>query len=380
MTTAHPPGSSPSARPRARGGLLDVVLAGALCWGVYASTPLGAIVETALRVARGQKEHPSWFSTFRGREVAVAPTSLPSLADAEDVGRAGGAGDPGGAIANAARRHHVDADALVALVAVRGACDAAGRCTASAPDRLPALVPGKSGVVDVDDLAAGVARAAHELRAAAVSSGTEAAVEALFVGVPALRLALSQAGRSALSAPDDVEVHAQFLSPGLRRGALQGALAALHVYRLRTLAWPGEGFAVTSSFGDRIHPVTGVRKFHNGTDVGMPVGTPLPNARDGTVRRTGRDSISGNYVVVDHGLGIQSTYCHLDAIETRERARVPTRGLLGRSGATGRVTGPHLHYVLRIGDKPVDAEKFGARAAHAGVAPSATDAPSTSSP
>lgn len=371
MTTTLP---SPGVTRRARGGLLDVALAASLCWGVYASTPLGAIAETAVRVARGQKEHPSWFSTFRGREVAVTPSSSPATGGVHIGGADGGHPQ---AIALAASKHGVDVDALAALVAVRGACDAAGTCTAAAPDRLASLVPGASGDVDVDVLALGLARATRELRESG-PVGSQTAVEALFVGAPALRLALAQAERSALLAPDDVEVHAAFLSPTTRRGPLQGALAVLHAYRLRTLFWPGDGFRITSSFGERIHPVTGQRKFHNGTDLGMPVGTPLPSAHDGTVRRTGTDSISGNYVVVDHGLGIQTSYCHLDVVETTERARVVRRGLLGRSGSTGRVTGPHLHYVLRIGDHPVDAEQYGTFAARVRVAaPAMAPAPTT---
>jgi murein DD-endopeptidase MepM/ murein hydrolase activator NlpD len=374
MTTTN---ATAQGAPRPRGGLLDVVLAGALCWAVYASTPLGAIAETAVRVARGQKDHPSWFATFRGRDVAMTPTTTLTPTTTEPDA---GTGTVPAAIAAAAQKHRVDVDALAALVVTRGSCDEQGRCTAVAPDRLAALVPGKTGTVDVDDLAKGLARAKDDLATTSGPISAEAAVEALFVGAPAVRIALSQAARSALPAPDDVEVHAPFLSPATRRGPLQGALVVLQRYRLRTLAWPGDGFAVTSSFGDRIHPVTGEKKFHNGTDIGMPVGTALPSAHDGTVRRAGRDSISGNYVVVDHGLGIQTSYCHLSDIDTAEHARVRRREVLGRSGATGRVTGPHLHYVLRIGDRPVDAETFGEHARGHGVAPPPPSLPQSTTP
>ncbi|MBM4281026.1 MAG: M23 family metallopeptidase [Deltaproteobacteria bacterium] len=371
MNTAGPATTTTRTSPRAlrpRGGLLDALLMGALVWGVYAATPLGALAETAVRVARGQKDHPSWFATFRGRELAA-------------TGGPGGVGDVATSLAGAtqtatlaaaAAAHRIDEEALAALIAVRGSCDDEGRCTALAPDRLAALVPGKAGVVDVDALAAGLAAAGKALS----TTSPEPAIEALFVGVPALQQALTAARRSALPVPDDVEVHAPFLSPGTRRGALQGALAVLHVWRLRALAWPGEGFPVTSSYGERIHPVTGERRFHNGTDIGMPVGTTLRAVHDATVARVGDDRTSGTYVVLDHGLGVQTSWCHLDGVDARPRARLRRLDPFARSGATGRVTGPHLHYVLRVNGQAVDAERLGARAlTRAAAAQATTPAP-----
>jgi len=336
---------------RRRRGLLDFVLLIGLAWGVYAATPIGAVVETAIRVSRGQKDHPSWFATFRGRDTAAA-SSTGTVATAAMGQLARGSLPP--ALIKAAADHDVDADALAALVAVRGACDFSA-CGADAPDRLAMFVPGAVGRVDVDVLAAGLQAA----KAALTTRNDELALEALFLGAPSLTLAVEQARRSALDAADDVEVHAPFLSPGQRRGPLQGALAVLLVHRLRTLAWPADGFRISSPYGERVHPVTGKVSLHNGTDIATPTGTPLKAAHNGTVKRASVDSISGNYVVLDHGLGVQTTYCHLSEVDSVEKHRVAREGVIGLSGSTGRVTGPHLHYILRVNATAVDAEQYG---------------------
>ena len=336
---------------RRRRGLFDFVLLLGLGYGVYAATPIGAVAETAIRVTRGQKDHPSWFATFRGRDTdAASSTGTVATAALGQLAR----GNLPPALMKAAADHEVDADALAALVAVRGACDFSA-CGAEAPDRLAMFVPGAVGRVDVDVLAAGLQAA----RTAFATKNDELALEALFVGTPSLTLAVEQARRSALDGADDVEVHAPFLSPGQRRGPLQGALAVLLVHRLRTLSWPARGFRISSPYGERVHPVTGKVSLHNGTDIATPTGTPLKAAHNGTVKRASVDSISGNYVVVDHGLGVQTTYCHLSQVDSVEKHRVARDGVIGLSGNTGRVTGPHLHYILRVNATAVDAERYG---------------------
>ena len=362
---------------RRRRGLFDFLLLLGLGYGVYAATPIGAVTETAIRVARGQKDHPSWFATFRGRDTAAASsTGMVATAALGQLAR----GSLPLALQKAAADHDVDADALAALVAVRGACDGAA-CGADAPDKLSMFVPGASGRVDVDVLASGLQAAklavATATQTTSAAIGDELALEALFVGTPALVLAVEQARRSALDGVDDVEVHSAFFSPGQRRGPLQGALAVLLVHRLRTLAWPADGFRISSPFGERVHPVTGLVRLHNGTDIATPTGTPLKAAHNGIVKRASVDSISGNYVVLDHGLGVQTTYCHLSEIDSVEKRRIARTDIIGRSGSTGRVTGPHLHYILRVNATAVDAEQYGRAPGNSNTL---TPPPSTSIP
>ena len=351
------PGPTAPVEPPPRRGLFDFLLMSVLLFAVYAMTPLGAIIETGINVARGQKDRPSWLATFKGRETAVS-VSETAVADASVA-----EGKVPVPIATAAEKHKVDVESLAALVSVHGACTATG-CDLATPPRTTTVWPPAAGKprLSADEAAQALAAAIKEH-----GHNPELAVEALFVGSIPLKLALSQAERSSLDNANDVEAHASFFTPSVRRGPLQGALATLAVYRLRTLAWPADpSFRITSPFGDRIHPVTGKPSFHNGTDLGTPVGTPLYAAHHAGVKRQSKDSISGNYVVLDHGLGIETVYCHLDAAGVTEGTRVRRKDTIGLSGATGRITGPHLHYILRVHDKPIDAEKVGESPTRAG--------------
>lgn len=349
-TDALPLGADAPQQPPQRRGLFDFALMAVLVYAVYAMTPLGAIAETAVNVARGQKDRPSWLATFKGRETAVAVSDT-AMADASAA-----EGKIPLPIASAAAKHNIDVEALAALISVHGACTPTA-CDLATPPRASTVFPPLAGKarVSADEIAQAMAAGSKEH-----GNNPELTVEAMFVGSIPVKLALSQAERSALSNIEDVEVHAAFFTPSVRRGTLQGALGVIAVYRLRTLAWPADpGFRITSPFGDRIHPVTGKKAFHNGTDLGTPTGTPLHAAQHGGVKRQSRDSISGNYVVLDHGLGIETVYCHLDSAGVIEGARVKRKDTVGLSGSTGRVTGPHLHYIVRVHDQPIDPEKVG---------------------
>ncbi|MCC7069941.1 MAG: M23 family metallopeptidase [Deltaproteobacteria bacterium] len=349
-TDAALSGATAPDEPQQRRGFFDFTLMAVLLYAVYAMTPLGAIAETALNVARGQKQRPSWLATFKGRELATAVDDS-AVADASAA-----EGKIPLPIATAAEKHKIDVEALAALVSVHGSCTPT-TCDVTAPPRTSTVFPPVAGKarLSADEAAQAIAAAGKEH-----GKNAELAVEAMFVGSIPLKLALSQAERSALENGEDVEVHAPFFTPSVRRGSLQGALSVIAVYRLRTLAWPADpGFRITSPFGDRMHPVTGKQAFHNGTDLGTPTGTSLFAAHNGGVKRQSRDSISGNYVVLDHGLGIETVYCHLDSAGVVEGTRVRRKEIVGLSGSTGRVTGPHLHYIVRVHDKPIDPEKVG---------------------
>jgi murein DD-endopeptidase len=334
--------------PNRRHGLFDTLLAAVLVYGVYATTPWGALAESAVRLARGQKNLPSLVSTFHGRETNVALTAG-LLEDATQ-----GADEIPAAVVSAAQTTGIDAALLFAYISVHGTCDASS-CTVQTPPELETwLGRAPSSPVSALELADGLSRAKVRFKNEAL------AVEALFVPPEIIARALLQAESSGAHDPQALESHANFISPGLRRGPLQDAVRVLATHRLRTLAWPVDGkFRITSPFGERIHPVLGTRKFHNGTDVGVPTGTPLLSAHQGIVKRAGRDSVSGLYVIVDHGFGLETAYCHLSEHGVSTSNRVDRRQSLGLSGATGRVTGPHLHYILRVDGSEVDPQAYG---------------------
>ena len=110
----------------------------------------------------------------------------------------------------------------------------------------------------------------------------------------------------------------------------------------------------TSGFGWRDDPMRHRRKFHSGADIRAKPGTPVFAAGDGVVIFSGRQGGSGNIVMVDHGGGVITRYAHLRRI-LAEKGEVITAGKrVGLVGSTGRATGPHLHFEVRLDGNPVD--------------------------
>lgn len=137
--------------------------------------------------------------------------------------------------------------------------------------------------------------------------------------------------------------------------ALGGTAAAPSVARgaAGDLRWPAAG-ALTSGFGTRVHPVTGVQRLHAGIDIGGVTGTPVRAAAAGLVTFAGFLSGYGTTVTVDHGGGITTLYAHQSAVSVQAGQTVAAGQVIGRIGATGLVTGPHLHFEVRDGGTPID--------------------------
>jgi murein DD-endopeptidase MepM/ murein hydrolase activator NlpD len=145
------------------------------------------------------------------------------------------------------------------------------------------------------------------------------------------------------------------LPSGPRRALLRAWVAAAGWAERLSLTWPIERWCrITSRFGPRLHPVLGRLHEHRGIDLGVPVGTPVVAAQAGRVRSVGESRSSGRYVVVDHGDGLVTRYYHLDAAEVVRGALVGRGERIGTSGASGRVTGPHLHFEVELGGRRVD--------------------------
>lgn len=117
---------------------------------------------------------------------------------------------------------------------------------------------------------------------------------------------------------------------------------------------PLERVQLTSRFGARWHPVTGGRRFHSGVDIRAAAGTPVMAASNGTVTFADYAGGYGIMVEVTHTAGIDTRYAHLSAIAVSAGDRVARGQIIGYSGATGRVTGPHLHFEVRQDGAPVD--------------------------
>jgi murein DD-endopeptidase MepM/ murein hydrolase activator NlpD len=116
--------------------------------------------------------------------------------------------------------------------------------------------------------------------------------------------------------------------------------------------WPVEGES-TDSFGYRGSPFGGGSEFHPGQDIAAPRGTPVFAPADGTVVEAGWKNGYGQTVVLDHGNGLTTRYGHLSKMEVGVGQELKRGEELGLVGSTGRSTGPHLHYEVRLGDLPV---------------------------
>ena len=121
--------------------------------------------------------------------------------------------------------------------------------------------------------------------------------------------------------------------------------------------WPVEG-RVGSSFGEREDPFNGEGKFHTGVDIEAPYGTPVRASADGEVSGASMGAGYGREVVLDHGHGFLTVYGHLSAIAVLAGQHVIRGQVIGYVGQSGRATGPHLHYEVRINNVPVNPHKY----------------------
>ncbi len=121
--------------------------------------------------------------------------------------------------------------------------------------------------------------------------------------------------------------------------------------------WPVEG-QVTASFGERIDPFNGEGAFHSGVDISANVGSAVIAPADGSVTFADFLGGYGRAIMVDHGHGISTRYGHLSSFAVTAGQYVHRGDTIGYVGTSGRTTGPHLHYEVRINDVPVNPYKY----------------------
>lgn len=121
--------------------------------------------------------------------------------------------------------------------------------------------------------------------------------------------------------------------------------------------WPVEG-RVGSSFGERQDPINGEGAFHSGIDIDAPYGTPVRATADGDVTGTEMGAGYGRQIVLDHGHNLRTLYGHLSAIAVVPGQHVIRGQVIGYVGQSGRATGPHLHYEVRVHNVPVNPHKY----------------------
>jgi len=121
--------------------------------------------------------------------------------------------------------------------------------------------------------------------------------------------------------------------------------------------WPTMGW-VTSGFGFRTNPFSGLSQMHEGMDISNRVGTLVVAPSDGIVSDVGNDLVYGKILVISHGFGMTSRYCHLSKALVKAGQKVNRGDKIAEIGMTGRTTGPHLHYEVRLNGIPVNPMRY----------------------
>lgn len=159
------------------------------------------------------------------------------------------------------------------------------------------------------------------------------------------------------SAPDSTtENGLKVLRERTAQAVLENLTGAAVLTEMTTLpsVWPLRG-KLTDGFGNRRNPFNRrLSEFHPGQDISAPQGTPVSVTADGIVVFAGEKKGYGRVVIVDHGNNISTRYGHLSLVETTLGTLIKRGEQIGLVGSTGRSTGPHLHYEVRVEDVPVN--------------------------
>jgi len=121
--------------------------------------------------------------------------------------------------------------------------------------------------------------------------------------------------------------------------------------------WPVLGH-ITDSFGERLDPFSGEGAFHTGVDVSADYGSPVHATADGMVVSADQHTGYGRVVILDHGFGLTTWYAHLSAYSVVPGTRVKRGEVIGYAGISGRSTGPHVHYEVRMNNAPVNPWRY----------------------
>ncbi len=165
------------------------------------------------------------------------------------------------------------------------------------------------------------------------------------------------------SAIDRIELRARKLSSLMpeRRASLEALVAGLEDHREQLAAtpsiWPASGF-VTSGYGYRTSPFTGRRQFHAGIDIAAEYGTTILSPASGRVVYAGRKGAFGRVVEIDHGFGIRTLYGHTDEVLVRPGQRVQRGTKIATVGSSGRSTGPHVHYQVKVAGRTANPSDY----------------------
>ena len=129
------------------------------------------------------------------------------------------------------------------------------------------------------------------------------------------------------------------------------------LYASTPSVWPVRGW-VTSPFGNRTSPFSGILKFHEGIDIAAQTGTPVMTPADGVVIKAGFSTGYGNMVEISHGYGIKTVFAHNSRLNVKAGQQVKRGDVISYLGDSGSSTGPHLHYEVRLNGLPVNPMRY----------------------
>lgn len=315
-------------------GLFDFLMAVLVVWVAAYHTPIGAIVRQLSGGVFGVKTNArpllayysgGVYGTKPASPLKVAPPPPQVIADAGDA----------------------DAIAYAIQTTLANGSPSQRRNAAALASRygLP-TAPIESANFQGDEIPRLLQAAKKELQS------EDAAIVALFTGYEPARYAVDRV--KAEGGEPTLEALMLHLPPGLD-DSVANASNAMMLGTAYALSWPVPlNTPVTSGFGFRIHPVLGTKKLHTGVDLGIASGSSVRVTAAGVVRRASEDAVNGKVIIVDHGRGVTTAYCHNSELLVRVGDVVKEGQVIAKSGSTGRSTGPHVHYQLELADSPVD--------------------------
>lgn len=150
-------------------------------------------------------------------------------------------------------------------------------------------------------------------------------------------------------AQENAEIAALEKAVAEEKARLEAENAQARIYNGGMFAWPCPGYKrISDEYGNRIHPILGTQQFHNGVDMAAPSGTAILAAYDGDVVAADYSGSMGNYIMINHGSGLYTIYMHCSALYVSKGQNVYKGQNIAAVGSTGRSTGPHLHFSVRL--------------------------------
>ena len=129
------------------------------------------------------------------------------------------------------------------------------------------------------------------------------------------------------------------------------------IRRFTPTIWPVKG-NITSHYGNRADPFNGEAELHLGLDISALFGTQVHTPADGKIIYAQRKAAYGNLIIIDHGNGLSTRLCHLSRFNVKVGQKVRKNDIVGYVGTSGRSTAPHLHYEVRLNDRPINPRNY----------------------